>query len=112
MKAGMKFVVLNRENFHREVLKNPFPVLVEFWGRDCTPCQEMSPVIRDLAADYYGLAKVARVDADRFPELANRYDIDLLPSFLLFRNGEPVEKMVGEAPKEVFVEKLDSLILN
>jgi len=77
------------------VLGGDVPVLVDFWAPWCAPCKKMEPVIHDLAARYAGRMVVARIDIDAQPRSAGRYDVLTLPTVILFRDGEPVERIAG-----------------
>jgi thioredoxin len=71
------------------------PVLVDFWAPWCAPCRRVEPIVRDLAARYAGRLTVARLNVDDQPRAAGRYDVLSLPTLILFRGGEPVERMAG-----------------
>ncbi len=77
------------------VLGGDLPVLVDFWAPWCAPCKKMEPAIQDLAARYAGRMVVARLDVEAEPGTAGRYDILSLPTVILFRGGEPLERIAG-----------------
>jgi thioredoxin 1 len=94
-----KIVVLNDQNWDREVLQSKDPVLVDFWAEWCAPCRMIAPLIEALAEEYAGRVKVGKLDVDGSPEVAGRYDIRSIPTLLVFRGGQVVEQRVGALPK-------------
>ncbi|HEX9951291.1 MAG TPA: thioredoxin [Rubricoccaceae bacterium] len=96
-------------NFEDEVLNTDQPVLVDFWATWCGPCRTIAPTIEKLAADYDGRAKVIKVDVDNNPQTAMKYGIRSIPSLLFFKDGRPVDQMVGVVPERVLADKLDAL---
>ena len=86
------------------------PVLVDFWAEWCAPCRALGPTIDELADDFADRAKVAKVDIDAAPELASRYGVASIPTVIVFRGGEPVERITGLAPKERLADLLEESI--
>jgi len=103
-----KYIELTAENFE-DTIKDGV-VLVDFWAPWCGPCRMIAPVIEELAEEYDGKAKIAKVNTDEQPEIAAKYGIRSIPTILFFKNGELVDQMVGAAGKAVFAEKLDALL--
>jgi thioredoxin 1 len=97
-------------NFKEEVLDADEPVLVDFWAEWCGPCRQVAPIVEDLADDYSGRAKVGKVDVDANQRIAAQYGIRSIPSLIIFRDGEPVEQMVGVTPKKQLADKLDGTL--
>jgi thioredoxin 1 len=97
-------------NFKEEVLDADEPVLVDFWAEWCGPCRQVAPIVEDLAEDFAGRAKVGKVDVDANQRIAAQYGIRSIPSLIIFRDGEPVEQMVGVTPKNQLAEKLDGAL--
>ncbi|EJL74333.1 MULTISPECIES: thioredoxin [Chryseobacterium] len=95
-------------SFQDTVLKSDKPVLVDFWAVWCGPCRTLGPIIEEVASDFEGKALVGKVDVDNNQEISMQYGIRNIPTVLIFKNGEVVDKLVGVAPKEVIAEKLSA----
>ena len=102
-----KPVEINDSNFN-EVINSDKPVLVDFWAEWCGPCKMIAPVVDELANDYDGKAVVGKVDVDSNPEVAGKFGIRSIPTLLVFKNGEVVDKQVGAVNKSVLSQKLDA----
>ena len=87
------------ENFETEVIKSDKPVLVDFWATWCGPCRQIAPLIDELAVQYQGSVKIGKVNVDENPELSTKYGINAIPTLLLFKNGEIVERFQGVPPR-------------
>ncbi|MGN5380231.1 thioredoxin family protein [Streptomyces lasalocidi] len=97
-------------DFEAEVLRSDLPVLVEFTADWCPPCRQMGPVLSALAAEEEGLLKVVQLDVDTNPEITNAYKVLSMPTFMLFRGGEPVRAMVGARPRRRLREELADVL--
>ncbi|MFJ9631280.1 thioredoxin [Streptomyces sp. NPDC091280] len=97
-------------NFAAEVIGAEVPVLVEFTADWCPPCRQMAPVLRALAAEEGERLKVVQLNVDRNPETTNAYKVLSMPTFMVFRDGEPVKAMVGARPKRRLLEELAEVI--
>lgn len=98
-----------KENFQEEVLDAKQPVLVDMFATWCGPCKMMSPVIEELAEKYEGQVKVGKVDIDADSELAAQYGIMSVPTFLVFKDGQISDKIIGAVPKEILKEAIDKV---
>ena len=95
-------------NFQDEVLNADQPVLVDFWAEWCGPCKMLGPVIDELAGEYEGKAKVGKIDIDNNRDAAVQYGILSIPSIIIVKNGEVVNKFVGISPKDELASAIDA----
>ena len=102
----MSTVKITTTNFEQEVLQSQIPVLLDFWADWCGPCRMAAPIIDEIAAETAGKVKVGKVNVDTDIELAQRYRIASIPTFLVFKNGELAEKAVGLQSKEDLMDLL------
>jgi len=105
--ASEKVITLSAENWAREVEQSTEPVLVDFWAVWCGPCRMIAPVVDEIAADYEGRLKVGKLNVDENNELASRYGVMSIPTLLVFKDGQPVERIVGFQPKKELAAKID-----
>ena len=103
-------VEITDQSFQETVLNSDKPVLVDFWATWCGPCRMLGPIIEEVAADFEGKAVVGKVDVDNNQQVSVDYGIRNIPTVLIFKNAEVVDKIVGVAPKEVIAEKLNSYL--
>jgi thioredoxin 1 len=101
---------LTDETFAAEIEQSRGIALVDFGADWCPPCRMMAPVIERIASEYAGRATVGTLDVDANPRVQARYDVRSLPTFLLFRDGEVVDRIVGAVPKSRLTERLDALL--
>ncbi len=85
-------------------------VLVDFWATWCGPCQIVAPILEDLAGEYAGKIKVAKLDVDSNPQTAQKFNVRSIPSILFFKDGEHVDTVIGAVPKDMIQEKIDAHI--
>jgi thioredoxin 1 len=101
----MAVMKLNAENFEKEVLQESKPVLVDFYADWCGPCQMMAPIVEEISNEQSG-AKVCKLNIDEEMELAQQYDVMSIPTFLVFKNGEVVNRDMGAKAKSAILEML------
>lgn len=98
---------LTDDNFEQEVLSSDTPVLVDFWAEWCMPCRMLAPTIDELANEFTGRVKVGKVDTDSNRDVSLKFDINAIPTVLLFKDGEVLRKFVGVTPKQEFADELE-----
>ncbi len=103
-------IEINDEQFEQEVINSPIPVLVDFWATWCGPCRKLGPVIEEIAQDYDGKVKFAKINVENCLKTAKEYAISGLPSLLVFKQGEAVERMTGLMPKSTIISNLEKHI--
>jgi thioredoxin 1 len=96
---------LSEESFQREVIQSELPVLVDFTAVWCGPCKMLDPLVKQLADEWSGKVKVVKLDVDDNPQVTMDYQIMGVPTLILFKNGKPVERLSGYAPKDRLVKK-------
>ena len=97
-------------SFDEEVIQADTPVLVDFWADWCAPCKMIAPIVEELAGEFDGKIKFAKLDVDSNPKSASNYGIRGIPTMLIFNGGEPVDQVVGAVPKSVIKKKLEQAI--
>ena len=100
-----KAIVLNDANFDAAINSDK-PVLVDFWAEWCGPCKMIGPVVEELANDYDGKAVIGKLNVDENPGVTARFGIRSIPTLLVFKGGQIVDKQVGAVPKSVLAQKL------
>jgi thioredoxin 1 len=98
---------VNQNSFGTEVLQSRAPVLVDFWATWCQPCLAISPLVKKLAETYQGRLKVVKVDTDENQDLAAKYEVTGIPCLILFKAGEPVDRIVGYVPEKMLVSMVE-----
>jgi thioredoxin len=104
--ASNDVVVLQDATFESEVLKSDLPVLVDFWAVWCGPCKAIAPTVEELAKQYRGKVKVAKMDVDEHQKIPQQYGIRSIPTLLLFKGGRVVDTIVGAVPRSKLEESL------
>lgn len=105
--AAENIVTATEANFNDEVLKSTTPVLVDFWAEWCGPCKMLGPLLDELATEYNGKVKIAKVNIDDHQNLAAQYRVTAIPTLLVFKNGQVMEQMVGAKTKRDLKASLD-----
>jgi len=103
-------VSVTNDTFDQEVLKASTIVMVDFWATWCGPCKIVAPVVEELAKEYEGKAKFAKVNTDENSDLATKYNIRGIPTLIFFKDGEVKDQIVGAVPKAQLKSKIDSFI--
>ncbi len=102
----MQPVHVSDQNFKTEVLDAQTPVLVDFWAVWCGPCKMIAPLVEELAKEYDGKLKVAKMDVDANPKTSTDFGIRSIPTLLVFKGGAVVEQIIGAVPKRQLVDKV------
>lgn len=108
--AGDKTLEFTDDNFETEVLKSDQPVLVDFWAEWCMPCRALGPTIDEIATEYADKAKVGKLNTEHSPTIGPRYNVQAIPTILLFKGGEVVQKFVGVTGKDDLAAAIDGAL--
>lgn len=100
-------VTLTDQNFTKEVLESEIPVLVDFWAPWCAPCRMIAPIVEQLADEYLGRFKIAKLNTDENFETAGKFRVMSIPTLGIFKNGQLVDGVIGAVPKNTLTKKLD-----
>ena len=103
-----RITTLTTNTFAEEVLTNAEPVLVDFWAPWCGPCRAIAPAIDELAEQFAGQVKIAKLNVDEYADTAKEYGIRNIPTLVIFRDGEVVERIQGLVPKSLLTEKVEA----
>jgi thioredoxin 1 len=105
-----KTLILTDANFE-QTIQSDKPVLVDFWAEWCGPCKMIGPAVEELANDYDGRAVVAKLNVDENPQTTAKFGVRSIPTLLVFRKGQVVDKQVGAVPKSILAQKLEAQVV-
>jgi thioredoxin 1 len=108
--AGANTLTFSDSTFEQEVLQSSTPVLVDFWAEWCMPCRALGPLIDEIANEFAGKVKVGKLDTEGNQETSQKFGIQSIPTVMIFKNGEVVQRFVGMRPKKDFAAALDAAI--
>lgn len=103
-------IEVTTSTWDKEVLQSQELVMIDFWAVWCGPCRMVAPTVEELAKEYAGKIKVAKLNTDENPDVASRYKIMGIPTIMFFKNGQRVDQIVGAVPKNQLKSKIDSLL--
>ena len=109
MAENKSYITLTDANFEQEVLQSEVPVVVDFWAPWCGPCRVVGPVIEELADEFKGQVKVAKLNVDDSPRTAQMFAVRSIPTILFFSEGKIVDGVIGALPKPALAEKMTAL---
>jgi len=101
-----KPIVVTDASFSQEVLQSDVPVLTDFWAVWCGPCKAIAPIVEQLATEYEGKLKVAKLDVDNNPQTPMQYGVMSIPTLILYKKGQPVERIVGYQNKDALLRRI------
>ena len=106
----MSGIDLKDQNWDNEVLNSDLPVMVDFWAEWCAPCFIIAPVVEQIGEEYKGKIKVGKLNVDKNPVTAGKYQIMAIPTLLFFNGGKLVDRVAGVVPKKILVEKIEKIL--
>ncbi|MGM5480414.1 MAG: thioredoxin [Nanobdellota archaeon] len=101
---------LNNDNFEDVVKNSDIPVIVDIWAEWCGPCKMMGPVFEELSGEYDGKVKFTKLNTEEQPQLVGQFSVQGIPTLLVLKDGEEVDRIVGFAPKEMLKQKIDQAL--
>lgn len=104
------YITITDSNFKEEVIDSKIPVLIDFWAEWCAPCRLIAPIVEEIANEFKGKLKVGKLDVDNNPQTSMNYGIRSIPTLLIFKEGKPVETIIGAVPKKDILDRLKPII--
>jgi thioredoxin 1 len=101
---------LDKDTFQKNVIDAQKPVLVDFWAPWCGPCRAVGPIVEELAQEYSGKVEFGKVNVDNVPTIASNYGVMSIPTLIMFKDGKPVEQVIGYKPKNELKKLLDNAL--
>jgi thioredoxin 1 len=103
-------VAVTDADFDQSVLNADTPVVVDFWAPWCGPCRAVAPILEELATEYQGRVKIAKINTDEHQRNAMKYNVMALPTLVIFKNGQEVDRIMGYGPKDMYVQRIESVL--
>lgn len=103
-------ITLSDTTFDEEINASSEPVLVDFWAEWCGPCKMIAPILEEIAEEQAGKLKVAKLNVDEAPAIAQRFEVMSIPTMIVFRDGKPAKRLVGAKPKAALVKDLSEFL--
>ncbi len=102
---------LTKDNFEKEVLYSSTPVIVDFWATWCMPCKMIVPIVKEVAQEYKGKCRIAKLNIDDAMEIATKFNIMNIPTIIFFKDGREFTRVVGVVSKDIIVDKLEEMLV-
>ncbi len=106
----MSTVKVTDESFERDVLQSTTPVLVDFWAEWCGPCKQIAPILEEIATEQEGKLKIAKLNIDENLDVTRRFEVMSIPTLLLFKDGQPVQRLIGAKPKGALLQEISAYL--